>query len=66
MKTLLKDRSLFDSLSDSLYRVLILMAKAYMETLLKDKSPLDAPFDILYLVLTLTGKAEIHLEGMNW
>ena len=43
--------------SDSLYLVLVLMVKAYMETLLKDESPPDSLSDNPYQVLTLTAKA---------
>ena len=40
-ETPLKDESLPTSLSDSLYQVLTLTAKAYTKTLRKDKSPPD-------------------------
>jgi len=43
-------------LSDNLYRVFTLTAKAYTETLLKDGCP-PSPSDNLYWVFTLTAKA---------
>ena len=69
-EVLLKSESVLDSHSDSLYRVLTLMAnfyglyqdltltaKAYTEVLLKSESVPDGHSDSLYRVLTLTAKA---------
>ena len=56
METPFKDESPLDGPSDSIYRVLTLMVKAYINSS-ERRNPLNGPSDLLYSVLTLIVKA---------